>query len=133
MVPRLFQGALPQDWYFVDAPLIPFGLGFLEAAIFGLPVLLLLVEPQWLRTRHAGLLVAPFLLGIAMVGWVTVVENWPIASSRRLYPETPAVALFAAFACLRLFRAPGVALVLAAVFSLVLAMTWVDLSIRFLL
>jgi 4-amino-4-deoxy-L-arabinose transferase-like glycosyltransferase len=133
MVPRLFEGTLPQDWYFVDAPLIPFGLGFLEAAIFGLPVLLLLVEPHWLRTRHAGLLVAPFLLGIAMVGWVTLVENWPIASSRRLYAETPAVALFAAFACLRLFRTPGVALVLAAVFSLVLAVSWVDLSIRFLL
>jgi 4-amino-4-deoxy-L-arabinose transferase-like glycosyltransferase len=133
-VPRLFQGTLPQDWgaIGVDSPLTPFGLDFLEAAIFGLPVLLLLVEPRWLRTREALLLVLPFVLGMAMVGYVTVVENWPIASSRRLYAETPAIALFAGLACLQLFRPARTTLVLAAVLSVVLLASWVDLASHFL-
>jgi 4-amino-4-deoxy-L-arabinose transferase-like glycosyltransferase len=135
MVPLLFDGVLPQDWANVtlEAPLMALGFDFVRAALFGLPVLLLLSEPRWLRSRHALLLVAPFALGILMVGYVTLAENWPIASSRRLYAETPALALFAAFACLRLFRATRTALVLGIASAAVLTAGWVDLSTRFLI
>jgi 4-amino-4-deoxy-L-arabinose transferase-like glycosyltransferase len=134
-VDRLFDGALPQDWGFIggDVPLVPFSLNFLEIAIFGLPVLLLVSEPRWLLSHQTVLLVLPFVLGIAMVGYVTLIENWPIASSRRLYAETPALALFAGFACVRLFRSTRTLLALAAVFSVVLAVAWAVLADRFLL
>jgi hypothetical protein len=75
----------------------------------------------------------PFALGVAMVGWVTVVENWPIGSSRRLHAETPALALFAGFACLKLFRETRTLLVMAASFTVVLAYAWVQLAGRMLL
>jgi 4-amino-4-deoxy-L-arabinose transferase-like glycosyltransferase len=130
MVPRLFEGILPQEWAFaaVQSPPMGFGLDFLKVALFGLPAVLLAVEPRWLRTRHAALLVAPFLLGIAMVGYVTLVENWPIASSRRLYAELPALALFAGLSWVRLFRSSRVAPTLAIASSAVLAAAWVHLA-----
>jgi hypothetical protein len=135
MLPQLFDGVLPQDWANVvvsQAPLMGLGFDFVRVALFGLPVLLLVVEPRWLTTRHAALLVAPFVLGIAMVAWVTLVENWPIASSRRLYAELPALALFTAVSALTLFRSRRAAVVLAVGSSLVLAAGWVDLTTRFL-
>ncbi len=134
MLPRLFSGVLPQDWDNVgsQAPLIPFGFEFVKVAIFSLPVLLVLTEPRWLRTRHAALLLAPFVLGIAMVAYVTLFENWPIASSRRLYAELPALALFTAVSALTLFRSRRTALTLAAVSSVVLVAGWVDLTARYL-
>jgi 4-amino-4-deoxy-L-arabinose transferase-like glycosyltransferase len=134
MLPRLFEGVVPQDWAsFVVAPLVPFAFDFVTVATFGLPVLLLVAEPRWLMTRHATLLVAPFVLGIAMVAWVTLVENWPIASSRRLYAELPALALFTGFSAVTLFRSTRTALALAAACSLVLAAGWVDLTARYLI
>jgi 4-amino-4-deoxy-L-arabinose transferase-like glycosyltransferase len=134
-VPQLFEGILPQDWALVPsaAPLMGLGFDFLRVAVFGLPVLLLLVDPGEIRRRQAFLLAAPFLLGFAMVAWVTLVENWPIGTSRRLYAETPALALFAGFSCLQLFRSKRVIVVLAVASSLVLAAAWVDLTSRFLL
>jgi 4-amino-4-deoxy-L-arabinose transferase-like glycosyltransferase len=135
MLPLLVDGVLPQDWVTVEleAPLMGLGFDFVRVALFGLPVLLLLAEPRWLRSRQALLLVAPFALGIAMVAYVTLAENWPIASSRRLYAATPALALFAAFACLQLFRTRRPAVVLAIAFTVVLAGGWIDLSTRFLI
>lgn len=130
MVPRLFEGILPQEWAFatVQSPPMGFGFDFLKVALFGLPTLLLVVEPRWLRSRHAALLVAPFLLGIAMVAYVTLFENWPIASSRRLYAELPALALFAGVSWVRLFRSSRVAPALVVASSLVLAAAWFDLA-----
>jgi 4-amino-4-deoxy-L-arabinose transferase-like glycosyltransferase len=135
LLPHLFEGVLPQDWAAVvaNAPLMALAFDFIRVAVFGLPVLLLLVEPRWLRSRHALLLAAPFLLGIAMVGYVTLVENWPIGNSRRLYAELPALALFTGWSCLRLFRSSRVAPALAATSSGVLTAAWVDLTSRFLL
>jgi 4-amino-4-deoxy-L-arabinose transferase-like glycosyltransferase len=134
-VPRLFEGVLPQEWTFVatPAPLIGMGFDFLRVAVFGLPLLLLAVEPRLLKSRQTLLLVGAFVLGFAMVAWVTLVENWPIASSRRLHAETPALALFAGYACMRLFRSDRVVAVLASTSSLVLALAWIDLTSRYLL
>jgi 4-amino-4-deoxy-L-arabinose transferase-like glycosyltransferase len=134
-VPRLFDGLLPQDWALVaaTAPLMGLSFDFLRVAIFGLPLLLLVIEPSRVTSRQALLLVGPFVLGFAMVAWVTLVEQWPIGSSRRLYAETPALALFAGFACLKLFRSQRVIVVLALASSLVLVAAWVDLTSKFLL
>ncbi len=134
-VPQMFSGLLPQDWATVvaQAPVMAFAFDFLKVMVFGLPVLLLIVEPRWLLTRHALLLLAPFVLGLAMVGWVTLAENWPIGTSRRLYAELPTLALFTGISCLQLFRSRRVAPALAATASLVLAASWVDLTSRFLL
>ena len=134
-VPQLFEGTLPQEWALVrgNAPLMGLALDFLRVAIFGLPLLLIAVEPGVLRSRQALLLAAPFALGFVMVAWVTLVENWPIASSRRLHAETPALALFAGYACLRLFRFERALDVLAVASSVVLVAAWVDLTSRFLL
>jgi 4-amino-4-deoxy-L-arabinose transferase-like glycosyltransferase len=134
MVPRLFAGTLPQDWEFASgAPLMNLGLEYVRVAIFGLPVLMLLTVPSRLVTRDAALLLAPFVLGIAMVGYVTLFENWPIGSPRRLYAELPALALFTAVSCLCLFRTTRTTLVIAATSTVVLAASWVDLTNRFLL
>jgi 4-amino-4-deoxy-L-arabinose transferase-like glycosyltransferase len=134
-VPHLFEGVLPQEWALVGStvPLMGMGFDFLRVAVFGLPLLLLLVEPRQARTRQALLLAGPFVLGFAMVAWVTLVENWPIGTSRRLYAETPALALFAGYSCLALFRSPKALEVLAVASSLVLVVAWVDLTSRFLL
>jgi 4-amino-4-deoxy-L-arabinose transferase-like glycosyltransferase len=134
-VPRLFEAILPQEWTLVaaTAPLMGMAFDFLRVAIFGLPLLLLAVEPRVAKSRQAFLLGGAFVLGFAMVAWVTLVENWPIATSRRLYAETPALALLAGYACLRLFRSERVIELLAATSSLVLVAAWVDLTSRFLL
>jgi 4-amino-4-deoxy-L-arabinose transferase-like glycosyltransferase len=134
MLPQLFDGVLPQDWASVaiKAPLMGLGFDFVRVAVFGLPLLLLLAEPSWLKTRHAALLVAPFVLGVLMVAYVTLFENWPIASSRRLYAELPALALFTAVSALTLFRTNRPALVLAVASTLVLTAGWVDLTTRYL-
>jgi 4-amino-4-deoxy-L-arabinose transferase-like glycosyltransferase len=134
-VPGLFEGLLPQDWALVasSTPLMGMGFDFIRVAIFGLPVLLLLVEPSRVTSRQALLLAAPFVLGFAMVAWVTLVNQWPIGSSRRLYAETPVLALFAGFACYQLFRSDKAIAVLTVASSLVLVAAWVDLTSRFLL
>jgi hypothetical protein len=134
LIPRLFNGVLPQDWQIVSGtvPLMGMGFDFLRVAIFGLPLLLVAVEPRALKTRHALLLAAPFVLGFLMVSWVTLVEQWPIGSSRRLYAETPALALFTGLACLRLFRSERALLALSVASSLVLGAAWIDLTTRFL-
>jgi hypothetical protein len=102
-------------------------------ALFGLPALLLLVEPRRWRTRHALLLIAPFLLMIAVIAYGTVGENWPLTHARRLYPEVPVLALFVALSWRRLLRPSRSAVVLAVVFTLVLTAAWIDLAGRFLL
>ena len=134
-LPRTFDGLLPQDWAVarLQAPALDFGFEFLKVALFGLPVLLALVDPRRLWSRHAALLLAPWLLGLAMVAYVTLTEDWPIGSPRRLYPELPALALFTAASCLWLFRSARAAIALAAASSVVLAAAWVDLTSRFLL
>jgi 4-amino-4-deoxy-L-arabinose transferase-like glycosyltransferase len=134
-LPRTFEGLLPQDWAPVreQAPPMAFAFEFLKIALFGLPVLLALVDPRRLWGRHAALLLAPWLLGLAMVAYVTLTEDWPIGSPRRLYPELPALALFTAASCLWLFRSSRAAVALAVASSLVLAAAWVDLTSRFLL
>jgi 4-amino-4-deoxy-L-arabinose transferase-like glycosyltransferase len=134
MAPRLLTGTLPQDWDLAaGAPLMQLGLEYVRVAIFGLPLLLLLIAPRRVWTRDAALLLAPFVLGVAMVGYVTLFENWPIASSRRLYAELPALALFTAVSCLCLFRTARTTLVIAATSTVVLAASWVELTNRFLL
>jgi 4-amino-4-deoxy-L-arabinose transferase-like glycosyltransferase len=134
-VPQLFEGVLPQEWALVrgDAPLLGMGVDFVRVAIFALPLLLIAVEPGVLRSRQALLLAAPFALGFVMVAWVTLVENWPIGNSRRLHAETPVLALFAAYACVRLFRFERALNVLALLSSVVLVAVWIDLTSRFLL
>lgn len=134
-VPEMLNGVLPQEWALVarTVPLMGMGFDYVRVALFGLPVLLLLVEPRRLLTRHAGLLLAPFLVALAMVGWVTLVENWPIGTSRRLYPETPTLALFTAVCCMWLFRSIRAAVALAATSSLVLVAAWAELAERHLL
>jgi hypothetical protein len=63
-----------------------------------------------------------------MVARVVVIENWPIASSRRLYPELRVLALFAAVSWLRLVRSSRAAPALVVASSLVLAAAWAHLA-----
>ena len=131
-IPNLFEGVLPQEWGLtaVTVPLMGMGFDFVRVAIFGLPLLLLLVEPRRVTARPALLLAGAFVLGFAMVAWVTLVENWPIGTSRRLYAETPALALFTGWCCIQLFRRERALEVLAALSSLVLIIAWIDLTGR---
>jgi 4-amino-4-deoxy-L-arabinose transferase-like glycosyltransferase len=135
LLPGVFGGFLPQEWSLdasIRAPLMGFSFDFLKAVVFGLPLLLLAAEPRWLRSRQAIFLVAPFVLGLAVIGYVTVFENWPIMEGRRLYPELPALAIFAALSWRRLLRPAHAPIVLAAAFSIVLTAVWIDLAIRHL-
>jgi 4-amino-4-deoxy-L-arabinose transferase-like glycosyltransferase len=133
--PQLLTGQLPQEWDLVvaPAPLLGFGFDFIKVAALSLPALLLIVEPQRLRTREAGLLVAPFALGFAFVAYATLIENWPITEARRLYPMWPALALFGAIGWLALLRSRRAAAALAVGSAGTLALAWVDLTSRFLL
>jgi 4-amino-4-deoxy-L-arabinose transferase-like glycosyltransferase len=135
LLPGVFGDFLPQEWAFSEslrAPLVGFAFDFQKAVVFGLPLLLLAAEPRWLWSRQAIFLVAPFVLGLAAIGYVTVFENWPIMEGRRLYPELPALAIFAALSWRRLLRPAYAPFALAAAFSVVLTAAWIDLAVRHL-
>jgi 4-amino-4-deoxy-L-arabinose transferase-like glycosyltransferase len=132
-IPDLFSGMYPLEWLFGLPPSLPFLFDFVKAVIFGAPVLLWIVEPRWLRSRHTWLLVTPFVLGAAMIAYSTVVEDWPLTLPRYLYPALPALALFTALSWTRLLRVQRASIALATLCALVGTVAWVDSVDRYLL
>jgi 4-amino-4-deoxy-L-arabinose transferase-like glycosyltransferase len=134
-IPTLLSGFYPQEWTLgglTEPQLLALLFDFVKAAFFGLPLLLLVVAPSWLRSRSFLLLVGPFLLGAAMIAYVTVTQDWPITLPRYLYPALPPMALFAGMSWSRLLASPRAPIAIATISALVCAVAWVDAVGRYL-
>ena len=134
-VPDVFSGFYPLEWIFhgPERPkVLVLALEFVKAAVFGFPLLLLVLEPRWLKSRHVLLLAGPLVLAIAMIAYSTVIENWPLTLPRYVFPALPPLALFAALSWSRLLRPPSAPLVLSALCSLAIAVVWIDSIGRYL-
>jgi 4-amino-4-deoxy-L-arabinose transferase-like glycosyltransferase len=134
-VPRLVSGFYPQEWTLgglAEPPLLSLLFDLVKAAFFGLPLLLLVVEPSRLRSRPFLLLAAPFLLGMAMIAYVTVAQDWPITLPRYLYPALPPLALFAAISWSRLLRPARAPIAVAAISALIATVAWADAIGRYI-
>ena len=125
-LPNLFGGSYPQEWILERPALLGFLFEFVKTAVFGPPLLLLLVEPRWLSKRQPWLLLTPFLLGTAMIAYITVIEDWPLTLPRYLYPALPALAVFAGLSWTRLFQAHRAPAVVATLCAAVSALAWAD-------
>ncbi len=104
----------------------------MRAAIFGLPLLLLVLEPARLKTRSFVLLPGPVLLGAVMIAYVTVAQDWPLTLPRYLYPALPPLAVLAAPSWSRLMRSPRAPIAIAAKTALVATVTRIDAVGRYL-
>jgi 4-amino-4-deoxy-L-arabinose transferase-like glycosyltransferase len=134
-IPDLFSGFYPLEWIFrgPERPkVLVLMLEFVKAAVFGFPLLLFVLEPRWIKSRHALLLAGPLVLGIAMIAYSTVLENWPLTLPRYVFPALPPLALLAALSWSRLLRPPAAPLVLSALCSLTIAVVWIDSVGRYL-
>jgi 4-amino-4-deoxy-L-arabinose transferase-like glycosyltransferase len=134
-IPDLLSGFYPLEWTLgglSEPALLTLLFDFVKAAVFGLPLLLLVVEPARLRTRSFLLLAGPLVLGMAMIAYVTMAQDWPITLPRYLYPALPPMALFAGMSWARLLRSPRAPIAIATISALVCAVAWADAVGRYL-
>jgi 4-amino-4-deoxy-L-arabinose transferase-like glycosyltransferase len=134
-VPRLQSGFYPLEWTLgglAEPPLLSLLFDFMKATFFGLPVLLLIVAPSWLRSRSFLLLAGPVVLGVLMIAYVTVAEDWPITLPRYLYPALLPMALFAGMSWSRLLASPRAPIAIATISALICAVAWADAVGRYL-
>jgi 4-amino-4-deoxy-L-arabinose transferase-like glycosyltransferase len=134
-IPDLFSVFYPLEWTFNGPrrpPVLALLFEFVKAAVFAVPVLLWLVEPRWLRRRETWLLVLPYVLGLAMIAYSTVLEDWPLMLPRYLFPALPALAVFAALAWTRLFRLQSASIAVVTMGALVGTAAWADAVGRYL-
>lgn len=130
--------ALPEEWQLAASlrtatSRIVEALEFIEVAIVGPPLLLLLSAPRWRRSREAAFLLAPVALGVAALAIGSLVSDWPLVVPRYLFAVLPALAIFAALSWRRLLRGERAPLVLSMLCVLVLVGSWGHLAYEFLL
>lgn len=123
----LLDGYEPQDWQYDTAHNLP-GLTmlfeFLRAALYGIPLLGLLLAPRLLRSREALFLVAPWVFVMAFVGASSVLANWTIVVPRYTYPALPGLALFGAVVWRRIAHDDRAPVAVAAAGLAVMAVAW---------
>jgi hypothetical protein len=126
---RFDRAALPQEWWQEYR-------GVLGVFLIALPVVLLLIaalpvvrHPGLLRSRAAGLLAAPWLLGLATLTGIVLLDEWPAALyPRYINPMLPLFALFAAGAWAAAKPERRSLLALAATSSFVAGLSWVYIA-----
>ncbi len=126
---RLAHAALPLEWY-------PEYRGVIGVLMLALPLALVMIaamavarRPRLLRSRVAGLLGSPLLLGVATLIAIVLLQEWPAALfPRYVYPMLAPFALFSAWAWLNsgFGRRWLAAFVVAA--SLVASVGWVYMA-----
>jgi len=134
-IPDLFSVFYPLEWTFNGPrrpPVLALLFEFVKAAVFAIPVLLWVVEPRWLKRRETWLLVTPFVLGVGMIAYSTVLEDWPLMLPRYLFPAIPTLAVFAALAWTRLLRLERASIAVVALCALVGTAAWADAVGRYL-
>ena len=86
-------------------------------------------RPGVLRSRAAGLLAAPWLLGLATLIGIVLLDAWPAALyPRYVNPMLPPFALFAAWAWVEARMSARSLLALAATSSFVAGLSWVYMA-----
>jgi hypothetical protein len=126
---RLGRAALPQEWWQEYR-------GALDILLIALPLMLLLIatlatvrHPRVLPSQAAGLLATPWLLGLATLIGIVLLDAWPAALfPRYINPMLAPFALFAAWAWVQAKMRTRSLLALAAASSITASLIWIYMA-----
>jgi 4-amino-4-deoxy-L-arabinose transferase-like glycosyltransferase len=126
---ELVEGVLPQEWnsQHHDALVLVIAV-VVQLLTVAVPVALTVRFRRLLRTRYALVFALPLPVGIVLMLWTFVVDDWKILLARYLYPLLLGFTFFAAVAWRALRDSDGVVLAVSGVTSLALAVLWAHLA-----